>query len=325
MTGTPTVAAIVVGTNERRWLTSCFESLCASDTDGFTLRVCYVDNASTDGSIDLVGREFPQIQVIGNHANIGFAGANNVGMRRALAAGADYLFLVNPDTCTPASLLAQMVRFMRQWPGYGIIGPLQLRYTPGKPLAAEYNEWTLLALDAGERHVLANDHAALPTHPQPQSPRSPDTLEHAYVQGAALFASARMLREIGLFDDIFHTYYEEVDLCRRARLAGWRVALLTDAVIGHHGGGGTVGSAYRRQHMMRNKYYYLAADIDIPRLVQARIALQWLVRDLRGRGIGGESPVLTGIAETTGTLAWLARHCHAIARRRRLHRALRAR
>jgi len=134
-----------------------------------------------------------------------------------------------------------------------------------------------------------------------------------------------MLRGVGLFDDVFHTYYEEVDLCRRARLAGWRVALLTDAVIGHHGEGGTAGSAYRRRHMMRNKYYYLAADIDIPRPVQARIALRWLARDLCGRGTGGESPILTGIAETMGALAWLARHCRTIGRRRRLHRALRVR
>src|SRR5690242_15865635 len=100
----PRVTTITVGTNERAWLENCLTSLLASDTDGIDLTVMYVDNASPDGSADYVEAEFPAVEVIRNPRNYGFARANNVGMSQALAAGADYVFLVNPDTRTPSGL-----------------------------------------------------------------------------------------------------------------------------------------------------------------------------------------------------------------------------
>jgi GT2 family glycosyltransferase len=113
------------------------------------------------------------------------------------------------------------------------------------------------------------------------------------VQGAALYASSVALREIGLFDETYHTFYEEVDLCRRARLAGWRVALISELGIGHHGGGATAGSVYRRRQMMRNKYYFLATDIEIPLPASARDPAKSFMRSeaavafAAGRGRGG--------------------------------------
>src|SRR3712207_6038749 len=94
----PKVATITVGTNERAWLSRCLESLVASDATGLDLTVYYVDNASVDGSADMVRSQFPAVTVLENGRNLGFAAANNVGMRRALVEDADYIFLVNPDT-----------------------------------------------------------------------------------------------------------------------------------------------------------------------------------------------------------------------------------
>ncbi|MEU5124807.1 glycosyltransferase family 2 protein [Streptomyces mobaraensis] len=322
----PKVVTITVGTNELRWLDRCLGSLLDSDTTGIDLEVCYVDNDSADGSVEHVREKYPRATVIRNDRNLGFAGANNVGMRRALESGADYVFLVNPDTWTPPGLVRGLTEVAEEWPEYGILGPLQYRYDADSTALDEFNDWTHTVLWLGEQHAFAGDGIAHPSTAGPAEGRAPRTLEHAYVQGSALFARTAMLRETGLFDEVLHTYYEETDLCRRARWAGWRVALHLDLGIQHRGGGGAaVPSEYSRVHMRRNRYYYLLTDIDWHPAKAARLAGRWLVADLRGHSVVGRVPAATGARETAEALRWLAGRVPTMRSRRRSHRALRAR
>lgn len=323
---TPVVAAVMVGANNLTWIGPALTSLLISSGqgDGFDLVSCYVDNGSKDGSAEFVRSTFPTVQMIENGANLGFAAANNQAAQLALDDGVDYLFLVNPDTWTPPDLLLRMTRFMQRWPSYGIIGPLQWAYnhpgdTDGQPSP---NAWTIEALRAGERHVLHLSAPQLPPPPDPGTPRAPHTVEHAYVQGAALFARADMLRRIDIFDETYHTFYEETDLCRRARIAGWRVALLTDLGIYHKGAGGGA-SAYRRLQMMRNKYYFLLTDIDLPVSDMIKIAAGWLRRDLAGDGVGGPSSRPRAWLELARSTCWLASQLLAVSAQRRRQRGLR--
>lgn len=322
---TAVVAAIMVGRNDRRWLGPALTSLqrSAGQGNGFDLITYYVDNGSEDGSADFGRESFPAVRVIENGANLGFAAANNEPMRRALDGEVDYIFLVNPDTWTPPELLSRMTRFMQQWSGYGIVGPLQWAYRPGNTDEGEpsHNEWTVEALQAGERHVLHLNAPHLSPPPDPGTLRAPHTVEHAYVQGAALFARAAMLRHIGVFDETYHTFYEETDLCRRARMAGWRVSLLTDLGIYHKGAGGG-SNPYRRQQMMRNKYYFLATDIDLHASDMMLIAAGWLSRDLVGNGVGGSSSLARAWLEVTGSAVWLAGRMASVRAQRRWQRAL---
>ncbi|CAM5677933.1 hypothetical protein SALBM311S_02142 [Streptomyces alboniger] len=317
------VATITVGTNERRWLEPCLSTLLDSDTPGIDLTVWYVDNDSHDGSTAFVEDRFPDVRVIQNRSNVGFACANNIGMRAALDDGVNYVFLVNPDTQTPKSLVRELAEFMESWTDYGVVGPMQYEYDEsGSTALGAYNDWSKTALRWGEQHAFAGD---WPSHPSPAgSPfgRAPNTLEHAYVQGAAFFVRATLLRTVGLFDKVFHTYYEETDLCRRARWAGWRVALLLDVGIQHFGGGGTTGSSYRRIQMRRNRYYYLLTDIDWRPLPMLRLAARWLKDDLRGRGVGGVTTWWRGTWETAEAVCWLVRRARLIRARRRAHRQL---
>lgn len=316
------VTAVVVGTNERSWLHACLSSVLASRRDNIDLSVCYVDNASQDGSADHVAANFPDVGIIASQRNLGFTGANNAAMRVALDEGADYVFLVNPDTQTPPDLLTDLVRFMEKWEEYAIVGPMQYEYAGEPEELGEYSEWALMALQDGERNAFYHD---MPDHPasvSDQAGRAPRTLETAYVHGAALFARASVLREIGLFDELFHTYYEEVDLCRRARWAGRRVALLLEFGIQHKCAGGAGNGRYRRVHMRRNRYYYLLTDIGWSASETVRLCARWLGRDLRGRSVGGRTTPFVGVTETIAAIGWLIRHLPRIVRRRRHHRTL---
>jgi GT2 family glycosyltransferase len=225
------VTAITVSTNERAWLSACIGSLTKSKlADRLELEVVLVDNASTDGSADYVEQQFSSVRVLRNPENLRFAGANNVGIADALARGNEHVLLVNPDTITPPDLILRLVQFMAEWPEYGIVGPLQYTYPADGSPSSELNAWSLSALEAGERHAFYLD---WPDHAPAETSlgrRAPNTLEHSYVQGSALLCRAEVFRDIGLFDTAYHTYYEEVDLCRRARYAHRCPALSPGAV-----------------------------------------------------------------------------------------------
>lgn len=325
MTGrVPRVTTVTVGTNELRWLDRCLGSLLDSDRTGLDLTVRYVDNDSRDGSVPHVRAAHPDVGVTRNDSNLGFTGANNVGIREALAENADYVFLVNPDTWSPPGLIRALVEFAQRWPQYGVVGPMQYRYDPESTDLEEFNAWSHTALWLGEQHAFAGDGIGHPSHAGPVEGRAPRTLEHAYVQGSAMLVRSAVLADVGLLDEVFHTYYEEVDLCRRARWAGWRVALLLDLGIQHHGGGGSPSSSpYTRVNMRRNRYYYLLTDVDWNPVKASLLAGRWLLADLAGRSVTGQTSVTIGLRETAASVRWLAGHIPTMLRRRSAHRALR--
>lgn len=318
--GDARVATITVGTNELAWLRACFESI-AQNSSGVTLRTYFIDNGSIDGSAALVRTYYPWVRVILSNNNLGFSRANNLGIRAALDDGAEFIFLVNPDTRMPPGLVASLVAFLRNHPEHGIVGPIQHEYGSQFHTPVTYNEWSRACLISGERHVFHMDGSYSPRCLR--SPRFPlavlDTLEHSYVQGAALMVRREVLDSIGFLDEIYHTYYEDVDLCRRARWAGWRVAVLMNLGIEHKGGGGG-HSSYRRMMMRRNRIFFLLTAIDWRFADVVRLLFRWLRSDFSGRSFTLEQqpqPPLFAFLESARGLAWVALHSKVIFLRRR--------
>jgi GT2 family glycosyltransferase len=287
---------VIVGRNHGRWLESCLTTLL--DADYPRVRVVYVDNASNDGSAQLVRSLYPHVDVLSSGRNLGFAGGSNLGIARALGKGADLVLLLNPDTRTPSGLVRRLAEFLAANPAYGIVGPLQREYGgPG------LNAWSLRALEGGERHVFHPWDPRLPSEAGPPQGRAPNTLEHAYVQGAALMIRADVLHEVGAFDARYHSFYEEVDLCRRARRAGYRVALLLYAFVEHEGRSESAGSRYRNFHLTRNRILYALTDPAITRLAAARLILRWLFDDVV-RQLPDDNGTVTDAGELAA--AWLS-------------------
>jgi N-acetylglucosaminyl-diphospho-decaprenol L-rhamnosyltransferase len=197
-----------------------------------TTEVIVVDNASTDGSIQMVQAEFPAVHLIANAENRGFPAANNQGI--AVAQGR-YVLLLNSDAEVVGDALAAMVAFADEHPDAGVVGP-QLLNPDGSvqssrrrfpTLATAFFESTWLQRYAPRR--LLERYYVLD---QPD-----DAVQDVdWVKGAALMARRDAIAQVGPMDEGYFMYSEELDWCRRFREAGWRVVYLPTARIVHHEG-----------------------------------------------------------------------------------------
>lgn len=203
----PLVYVLVITCNGLRHLEGCFRSLRRTDYANF--RVILVDNGSSDGCAEFTRTHFPEVQVLRFETNLGFAGGNNRAMEAALAAGADYVFLLNDDTeIVDASWLSEAVALAEQRPEIGMIGFHLLEKLP----------------TAGEL-------AQFPPLPTPATWQAVERID-----GCALLIRGGLLRRIGLFDEVYFAYAEEDDLETRTRRTGAELVAI-DRRIYHFGGG----------------------------------------------------------------------------------------
>jgi GT2 family glycosyltransferase len=238
------VAVIVLNYNGRRWLEACFDALRKTEYPNF--RMLFIDNASTDGSVEFVRERFPDLEVIVNQTNLGFCEGNNVGIERALASGADYVVLLNPDTRVQPNWLKELIEVGESAARVGILGAVQLEYD-GEGL----NGWTQTAMAAH-----------LDELKEPERARRSIAVE--WVEGACFAVKRRVWESVGLLDPIYFAFYEEIDFCRRARRQGWETALVPRARIHHHRGGSWAADARikreRDYRCDRSQFIYTATD-----------------------------------------------------------------
>lgn len=237
-------SVIVLNYQGRRWIEACLDALRATDYPNF--RIIVIDNASNDGSADLVRERFPDLELIVNPRNLGFCEGNNIGIKRALDAGADYVVLLNPDTKVRPEWLKELIEAGESDPRIGILGAVQLEYD-----GEEFNSWTQSAL-APHLNELKE-----PT-------RARRWIGVEWVEGACFAVKRRVFEEVGLLDPIYFAFYEEMDFCRRARNRNWTVALAPRARIHHHRGGSwEAGARIRRERDYRcdrSQFIYAVTD-----------------------------------------------------------------
>ena len=225
------LSIIIVNWNTRDLLAQCLDSVfeTAGDLD---LEVFVVDNASTDCSADTVRKDFPQVKLIENNENVGFARANNQAIQESTGR---YVLLLNPDTEVRTDALETLVRFMEEHPGTGAAGAglinpdgtIQPSCYPSPTLLREL--WRLFHLDAIRPYARYDLHDGILETPQ----------EVDFVHGACLLLRRKALDQVGSLDEDYFIYTEEVDLCHRLRQKGWKVYWVPKAVVVHYGGQST--------------------------------------------------------------------------------------
>ena len=224
------LSIIIVSWNVESLLKKCLASIYQY-TRGITFELFVIDNASTDSTCHAISENFPQVKLIRNSKNLGFSAANNQGLRQAQA---DYLLLLNPDTELKEDSLSQMLQFMKNHQNCGISG-CRLNNTDG----TIQNSVRRFPGFIDQICILLKIHHLLPRLPPLRryfandfDYRQEQTVDQ--VMGAFFLINRKLSDQIGLLDENFFVWFEEVDFCRRAKTAGWLVMYTPITAITHH-------------------------------------------------------------------------------------------
>ena len=228
----PDLSIIIVSWNVKDLLRECLSSIFANQDD-LKIEVFVTDNASKDGTCSMVKKEFPQVKLIENKTNLGFPKANNQAIRKAAG---NCILVLNPDTVVRPKAFANLLKFMKENPKCGALGPRLLN--PDGTLqpstrqfpTLETQFYTALFLDNlfpksklfGKYQLSGWEHDEIKEIDQPM--------------GAAILFRKEALDQVGLFDETIFIFYDEVDLCYRLKQAGWKIFFTPDAHIAHYGG-----------------------------------------------------------------------------------------
>jgi GT2 family glycosyltransferase len=235
------LSIVIVSWNTKKYLEECLTSLRTIDGN-LSVEIIVVDNASSDGSPEMIRNQFPNVKLIESGANLGFAGGNNVGLKEA---SGKYICLINSDVNVPPDCLPKMHSYMEQQPTIGLLGPGMLR-TDGRVHRSGMRFptlWTIflraLFLDSlfkglrGFGGFLMKDF------------RFDRTKDMDVLNGWLWMARREALDQVGPLDDRFFMYAEDVDWCKRFHLAGWRVVFYPEAKALHYGGASAANAPSR--------------------------------------------------------------------------------
>lgn len=256
------LSIIIVNWNTRRMLLDCIASI-ERNVRPASSEVIVVDNGSTDGSADAVRSAFPRVTVIENGKNLGFAKANNLGIRRMRGR---YAVLLNSDTVVLEGAFEKLLSFMDNTPRAGMCGP-QLLNEDGSDQKSfgrfptpvgEFTSRTLLRIffPRQYRRLFVPDDRAFTT------PAAVD-----FIIGACMVARKQAIDEAGMLDEDYFFFYEEIDWCLRMKRAGWPAYYVPDARIVHFGGGSTKKVNLKaRAESWRSRYLFFKKSLGLGRV-----------------------------------------------------------
>ena len=234
------LSIVIVSWNTKKYLQECLTSLRAMDGN-LSMEIIVADNASTDGTPEMLRAQFPEVILVETGANLGFAGGNNAGLKHA---SGKYICLINSDVNVPPDCLPKMHSFMEQNPSIGLLGPGML-YTDGRVHRSGMRFPTLwnLLLRALFLDVLLKRFSFFGGFLMKdfQFDRTTDI----DVLNGWFWMARRELNQAGPLDTRFFMYAEDVDWCKRFHRAGWRVVFFSEASAVHYGGASAASARSR--------------------------------------------------------------------------------
>jgi GT2 family glycosyltransferase len=254
----PLVYAITLNWNGKDDTLELLDSLRRLDYPHY--RVVVVDNGSEDGSVEAIRRVFPDVIVIENGENLGYADGFNVGLEYAYQQGADYFLILNNDTMIDPSAMMALVKVAEQDGEIGFVsGKVYLYQDPDR-------------LQTVGRHndpmILAGNHVGGGEVDRGQYDRVQD---YDFIDDVYLLVRREVYEDVGGYDPNFFLYYEETDWCARVRRAGYRIVFAPGAKIWHKGnisGASTTRSPERHYFMTRNRVIFMARNTSTRQLVR---------------------------------------------------------
>lgn len=262
------LSIIIVSFNTKSLLRDCLSSVF-QQTKGIKFEVIVIDNHSADGSVSMIEKKFPQVVLIENKKNLGFAKANNQGIKKAKG---EYIFLLNSDTVLKDNPFLGLIKFAREKTRVGIVGCRLLNKDGSfQPSVSPFFTlpWVALWLVTADRFLYSS----------PSKNRQVD-----WVMGAALMAKKEAIKEVGLLDEDFFMYMEEVEWCYRLKKAGWQVWFYPGAEVFHlvrgsspEGRQRAIWGIYQGLVLFYQKHFPSWQLFVLRLLLQAKAVLVWLI------------------------------------------------
>lgn len=277
------LSVIIVSYNTRDLLRGCLASVISTLSSGLNYEVLVVDNASADGSAAMVQDAFPQAGLLINKENRGFAAASNQALAESRGRHA---ILLNPDTVVGERALCGMVRFLDEHSEVGVVGP-KLLYPDG---AFQHSVFTFPTLPMIFLDFFPVNHRLINSRLNGRYPRAlyeagePFPVDHPL--GAGLMVRRGVIEEVGLLDEGFFIYCEEIDLCMRIKKAGWEVYCFPQAEITHYGGESTgqlQDQMFVELHKSRYRLYHKHYSQWFRRMARWLVFLGLTYRGLQAR------------------------------------------
>ena len=257
----PSVVSVVLNWNGWERTVSCLSALSQVQYPRLTMIV--VDNGSTDHSPDRIRERFPGLAVLETGKNLGFAGGNNVGIRHAMQLGADYIWLLNNDAEPAPNALNELIKIAESNPLVGEVGSVLVDPGPLGVIQAwgggRASYW--LGYNRESRVQQANDW-------------------FDYLTAASVLVRVGAFHEVGLLDERYFLYWEDVDFSFRLRARGWKLAVAEGSIVRHQKGASTGSSRasrdrYSTASAIRFLHSYSPAPwFSVPFFIAKRLAMR---------------------------------------------------
>lgn len=236
----PTVYIVIINWKRLNDILGCLDSVFKLDYKGF--RVVIVDNGSDDGSCELILKKFPTVHLIRNNCNLGYTGANNVGIRFAMEQGGDYIWLLNNDTVVDRGSLRNLVELAEENELIGLVSPIIYYYD--KPQIAQfsgsYMDWKNLSLTSSNEE----------NQPAEKNLQDPDQI---CLWGTALLIKRKVIEKIGYLNEKYFAYYEDTEYSLRSLRAGFKNHICRSSRVFHKNQTGDQDGEKKGKYF----YYYM--------------------------------------------------------------------
>lgn len=246
------IFVIIVTFNAEPWLSTCLGSLRNSRIKAKTI---VIDNCSTDGTWEVLGKDYPEVERIRTESNIGFGRGNNIGIRKACEAGADYVFLLNQDAWITPETLGNLIDAHKKHPAFGILSPMHLN---AEGNALDYNFRNFICATTNSDSILSDLFLHGPSGLQP-------VYSTRFINAALWLLPRNTIDFVGGFNPFFFMYGEDRDYVNRCRFHDLAIGFVPSA-IGHHGRA-QKDSTSKQEHMRRQRLDVMLLDPNYSRTV----------------------------------------------------------
>ncbi len=240
----PKVSIIILNWNGKEDTLECLKSLYQINYPNY--KIILVDNGSTDDSVEVFKEKYPEIELIQNNKNLGFAEGNNIAIRYALEIlKPDYILLLNNDTVVDPDFLDELVQTAETDPNIGVLGPTIYDYNPPRGLQS-----------TGSKILWNHGDAINLTYEADVKAGTPKEVDA--VTGCALLAKSEVFKKIGGLNKNYFAYFEEIEWCVRARKAMYKIVYVPQGKIWHKGGATSSKiTGFAVYHHTRNRFWFM--------------------------------------------------------------------